>query len=222
MEFDTATVSNAIEKFGVRDPTEGYASRDVECYYPELGTLVGFAVTCTVDSTTRGPRPPSRLAELIDLVEAGRKPAVVVCQYVGADRSRGCFAGDVLAALLHRLGAVGLVTDAPTRDLQTIQLRAPGFHMFGYGAVASHGNGSIVDVNLPVVIQGLRVEPGDLIHGDVNGVISIPMAIAGRVAASAQQVRTDEQGVFDLLADPNASIEAVKARFRSQPGIKAT
>ncbi len=212
-EFDTATVSNAIETFDVRDRTEGFASRDVRCCFPSLGSMVGFAVTCTVDTTTRGPRRPSRLGELIELVEAAPKPAVVVCQYVGSDRSRGCLAGDMIIALLQRLGAVGLVTDAPNRDIQMIQERAPGFHLFGSGLVASHGNSSIEAVNVPVTVGGMHVNPGDLIHGDVNGVITIPNQIAYELPARASQVRAEEQDVFDLIANPNVDLAVIKSRF---------
>ena len=213
-DFDTATVSNAIETFEVRDRTEGYASREVRCHFPELGSMVGFAVTCTVDTTTRGARRPSRLSELILLVESAPKPAVVVCQYVGEDRSRGCFAGDMIIALLQRLGAIGLVTDAPNRDLQMIPERAPGFHLFGSGMVASHGNGAIEAVNLKVIVGGLEVQPGDLIHGDVNGVISIPMEIADQLPARAARVRSEEQEVFDLIRDPKAELDVLRARFK--------
>jgi 4-hydroxy-4-methyl-2-oxoglutarate aldolase len=212
-EFDTATVSNAIETFGIRDRTEGYASREVQCHFPALGSLVGFAVTCTLDTTTRGPRRPSRLNELIELVESAPKPAVVVCQYIGPDRTRGCFAGDMIVALLQRLGAVGLVTDAANRDLQMIQDRAPGFHLFGSGMVASHGNSAIEEVNVPVSILGLDVRPGDLIHADVNGVISVPLDIAHQLPARAADVRRDEQEVFDLIQDIEVPLDVIKSRF---------
>ncbi|HEY2598932.1 MAG TPA: hypothetical protein VGJ79_10700 [Candidatus Dormibacteraeota bacterium] len=212
-EFDAATLSNAIESFDVRDRTIGFASKEVACCYPELGSMVGFAVTCTVDTTTPGPRRPTRLSDLIALVEAAPKPAIVVCQYVGKDPSRGCFAGDMVVTLLQRLGAVGIVTDAPNRDVQMIQQRAPGFHLFGSGKVASHGNGAIEGVNLTVDIGGLVVRPGDLLHGDVNGLISIPLEIAAELPGRARQVLAEEQQLVDLMRDPAADIALIKARF---------
>jgi regulator of RNase E activity RraA len=212
-EFDTPTVSNAIEGFTIRDRTEGYASAEIVCQYPDLPPMVGYALTCTVDTTTPGARRPTALAELIDALERAPKPAVIVCQYVGPNPRSGCLAGDMFATLLRRLGAIGIVTDAPNRDVQMIRERAPGFQLFGAGMVASHGNGSIGGVGSTVVVGGLTVRPGDLIHGDVNGVISIPLEIASEVAAAAAQVRVDEQAVFDLMADPSAELEAIKAQF---------
>lgn len=212
-EFDTPTVSNAIEGFTVRDRTKGYTSADIVCQYPDLPPMVGYALTCTVDTTTPGPRRPTSLAELIDALERAPKPAIIVCQYVGPNPRLGCLAGDMFATLLRRLGAIGIVTDAPNRDVLTIRERAPGFHLFGSGMVASHGNGSIGGVGSTVVVGGLTVRPGDLLHGDVSGVISVPLEIAGDVVAAAAKVRVDEQVIFDLMADSAAELDVIKARF---------
>ena len=50
--LDTPTVCNAIESFKVRGRVEGFCGMDVRCLSPELGVMVGYAVTLTVDSTT--------------------------------------------------------------------------------------------------------------------------------------------------------------------------
>lgn len=214
--FDSPTVSNAIEALGIRDRTDGYASAEIRCAYPELPPMVGFAITCTADTTTGGPLRPTRLFDLLDAIDAADYPVVVVCQYVGSDRIRGLFAGDMAASMYHRLGAVGLVTDAANRDLSTIQVRAPGFQVFGIGSVSSHGNGSINDVQVPIVVGGLRVRPGDLILGDVNGVISIPVAAGSAIVDQAERVRADEQRFFDMVADPNTSAATMKAFAEQQ------
>ena len=211
--FDTPTISNAIESFGVRDRTDGYASSEIHCEYPELGPLAAYAVTCTIDSTTGGPQRPSRLSELIDRLVQAPKPAVIVCQYVGSDRSRGCFLGDMSAALYLRLGAIGAITDMPNRDLPMIQQRAAGFHVFGVGSVASHGNGAVIDVDIPVMVGGLRVRPGDLLHGDVNGIVTVPLAIAGEVAEAAAQVWAAEQELVEMIGDPSVPLDDVKRKF---------
>ena len=50
--IDSPTVSNAIEQFNVRSLVEGYAGWDLRCAFPEIGTTIGYAVTCTGDTTT--------------------------------------------------------------------------------------------------------------------------------------------------------------------------
>lgn len=58
--IDSPTVANAIEAFEVRDPTEGYASLELRCLFPDLPPVVGYVVTCTADSTRRVKTAPAR------------------------------------------------------------------------------------------------------------------------------------------------------------------
>ena len=212
-EWDSPTVSNAIELLEHRDRTLGFASAEVRCQFPELAPMVGYAVTCTIDSSTPGGQRPTKLDDLIELLQNAPQPSVVVAQHKGPDRMRSCFVGDLSATLYHLLGAVGAVSDTPSRDISFIQQRAPGFHVFGPGVVASHGNGAFLEVDVPVVIGGMGIEPGDLLHGDLNGLLSIPLEIARDVIARCSEVRTAEQEIFDLLDTEPLPVTELKTRF---------
>src|SRR5579862_4823231 len=125
--IDSPTIANAIEAFKVRKQTEGYASRDLKCMFPELPPIVGYAVTCIADTTSPEPTGPNRLLDLFDAVGASPKPAVVVIQQQGPNRPSSCVAGDIVASSLTKLGVAGLITDAGVRDLAGMRRRAPGF-----------------------------------------------------------------------------------------------
>ena len=95
--------------------------------------------------------------------------------------------------------------------------RSAGFRYFCPGFVVSHGNPIICEINVPVTLDGLAVQPGDLLHGDVNGVLVVPADIAGRVAAQAEQVRAAERLVLDFVKSPGLTVEKLRAfqeRFR--------
>ncbi len=124
-----------------------------------------------------------------------------------------------MAALFQRFGALGVVTDAPNRDLSGIRALSPGFHVFGAGSVASHGNGAILDVDIPVEVGGLRIRPGDIIHADLNGVISVPAAIASTIPEEAAEVLEMERGLRDMIADERTSTEAIRERFASRAKV---
>ncbi len=175
-EFDTPTLSDAIETFAVRDQTDGFTSSMICLLTQRASPMVGYAVTVTFDSTTTSAErhDPTGWYNLMDAIRSAPKPVVVVSQYVGGERERGCWLGDVISTLMVRLGAVGTVTDTSVRDLPAILDRLPTFHVFAAGTVASHGNGLMLDIDVPVVVGGLAVRPGDLLHGDTNGVISVP------------------------------------------------
>jgi regulator of RNase E activity RraA len=197
--IDTPTLANLIELLEVRDRTEGYCDLRLRCLFPQLGSMVGYAVTATFDSSTPGPPPDAetsaRLFELFEAVEAAPRPSVMVFQEVGADPSRGCHCGEVMATIGKRLGCVGVVSDSGVRDVN--EVLALGLHYFAAGCVASHGNFVIKDINVPVDVAGLRIEPGDLLHGDANGLIAVPPQLRGNVAELLEQIRSSEALLMD-------------------------
>lgn len=211
--FDSPTIANAIEIFNVRDRTEGFASSELKCHFPDLPPMVGFAVTCFADSTSRAPAGPNCINDLFDAVAAAPKPTVVVIQNKGPNRMRSCFAGDMVCASLQKLGAVGLVTDGGVRDLQGIRNRAPGFQVFAGGLVVSHGVSVYLEVNCPVNICGLAVQPTDLLHGDESGLVLIPPQITESLPEQAKSVQIKESEFIRFLKSGSPSLEEVKYRL---------
>ena len=209
--FDSATVSNAIEDHQVRDRSEGYASMHLRCMYPDLKPMVGFAVTCTMDSTSPRHGRPNRLHEFLDMIAAAPQPAVVVIQDVGNDNSRSCFLGDMICGVYAKLGAVGVVTDGGVRDLSGIRKSAPGFQVFASGVVVSHGNSTKLDLGVPVSVHGLEIQPGDLLHGDANGVVEIPREVAASLPERCRQVRETEAKLFAVLQDASVTLAELKS-----------
>ena len=212
--IDSATISNAIEMFKVRGLTEGYASMELRCRFPELPPLVGYAVTCIADSTSPQPTGPNKMAELFDAVAAAPQPTVVVIQHAGPDRMRSCFAGDVVCSCLQKLGCLGIATDGGVRDIGGIRRRAPGFQVFAPGTVVSHGSATILQVGGPVSVCGLAVRPGDLLHGDESGLLTIPLNIADQVAEKARLVHEREGKIFEFLKSDAFRLEDLNARMR--------
>lgn len=204
--IDTPTLSNAIERCNVRDRTEGYLGHAVRCFFPGLGTMVGYAVTMTADSTTPGP-PPSRAyhAKWLRALADAPKPIVIVIKDVSGQPLRSCHFGEVMANSARRLGAIGVVTDGGVRDLA--EAEALGFHYFAAGAVCSHGNAQILDVQTPVEIDGVTIRPGDLVHADRNGVLIVPSEVVPEVFDQVEEVRARERRVIDFVNGPEFSVE---------------
>jgi regulator of RNase E activity RraA len=211
---DSPTVANAIERFLVRPRVDGYAGYDLRCAFPKLGTMLGYAVTCTADSTTEDRKDDRGLLHLWDALEAAPKPSVLVIQDIGTDRRRGCHMGEIMATIAKALGAVGAVSDGGLRDV--LEVDALGFQYFCPGFVVSHGRPFILDVNVPVTVSGMAVNPGDLLHGDVNGVLVVPDAVAAQVADESMKVREGEKVILDLARTPGFTVAKLRealARF---------
>jgi 4-hydroxy-4-methyl-2-oxoglutarate aldolase len=169
----SATVASAIEALGLRDRTEGYADLSLRCLVPHDLPMVGYAVTFMVDSTSPDQTPDSsRFAELLAAVAASPQPCVLVSQESGPRPERGCHVGDLLGTRAGYNGAIGVVSGSGVRDI--VGLRGLGLTAFALGTVAGRGAWTITDVGVDVVVAGLPISHGDLLHGDEDGLVSVP------------------------------------------------
>lgn len=212
-ELDGPTVSNAIEHFRVRDPVTGYSNLELRCQFPEYKPMVGYAITATADTTTPSDKRPMRMAELLDVIHAAPKPAVMVFKHVGADRLKSCFTGDMFCTSLSKMGVVGVVTDGANRDISGIRRRAPDFQIFSPGWVVSHGHVTYFDFNVTVSVCGLAIQPGDLLFGDENGLLQIPIDIADDVVKRAHEIYKAEGEFFEFLNRNDYTFQELKDRL---------
>jgi 4-hydroxy-4-methyl-2-oxoglutarate aldolase len=93
--------------------------------------------------------------------------------------------GELLSTAAKYRGAAGCVTDGLVRDVRHI--RKMGFPVFhgGIGPLDSKGRGKMMAMDVPIECGGAPVASGDLIFGDVDGVVVIPQGIADKVIKTA-------------------------------------
>jgi regulator of RNase E activity RraA len=205
---DSPTIANAIEPFKLRDRCEGFLGGSIRCLFPDLGVMVGYALTVTMTSEV-GP-PPGREGywRMWEALEEAPKPAVVVVQDISRAPTRCAYFGEVMATIASRLGAIGVVTDGGVRDLT--EVRALGLHYFAPHPVVSHGNFRIVDVSVPVVLDGQTVHPGDLLHGDANGIVVVPPSVLDQLPEAVTTIRDREKRTLDFVTSPDFTLEGLK------------
>jgi regulator of RNase E activity RraA len=209
--WPTCAISNGIELFAIRPRNEGFMLPEIKCVFPELGPMIGYAVTAVISADSpegRRIQPPRWWEEILKIPE----PRVAVIHDVD-DPVIGSFWGEVNANIHKALGCVGTVTDGSVRDLD--EVREVGFHFFSRCVTVSHAYVHLVDVGIPVKVGGLVVKPGDLILGDKHGVISIPLEIARDVPAAAQLMEDWERPIIDFCKSREFNPEGLKERFMS-------
>ena len=209
---DTPTLANAIEELNIRPRTEGFAPLDIRCLFPQFGRMCGYAVTAQVESVTRMTElDKAAFRELFAAVDASPKPAVVVMQEIGGAPQFATHCGEVMATAFQRLGGIGVVSDCGVRDIP--EVRAMGMHYFARGAVPSHAYFHIVRVSVPVQIAGFGVKPGDVLHGDENGLISVPECDIAALERAVEDVRGRERKLMEFVRSSECTLEALKQRF---------
>jgi len=208
--LDACTLANAIETFHQRLRNEGFVNSSVHCLFPELPPMLGYAATVKI----RGSAPPtaaglySDRTDWWDYILSLPAPRLVVVQDVAAQAGLGSLLGAVHVNILRALGCLGAVTNGSVRDLPAA--KKLGFHLFAGSVSVSHAYVHIVEFGAPVEIGGLRIQSGDLLHGDLHGVQSVPLAVADKIPLAAAEIIAKEQELITLCQSKEFSIEKLR------------
>jgi regulator of RNase E activity RraA len=151
-----------------------------------------------------------------DYVQSLPTPRIVVVEDVGSKVGVGALLGEVHLNILRALGCAGAITNGAVRDLPAAE--ALRFPLFSGGVSVSHSYVHLVEIGGVVEIGGLPVQSGDLLHGDVNGLQTIPPSLAVQLPAAAARMRAADQKVIALCQAPDftlAKLRAVLAELNS-------
>ncbi len=106
----------------------------------------------------------------------------------------------------HKLGAVGVVTDAGARDTDEIAIEKVPLYLQHKGRGIRPGRNELESVNRPVSIGGVLVCPGDVVVGDKDGLVVVPRAVAEQVAKYAREIldkdKAARKGLYKSLGMP--------------------
>jgi 4-hydroxy-4-methyl-2-oxoglutarate aldolase len=212
--LDTCTVSNAIERFNVRLRNEGFIVGAMRCRFPNFAPMLGYAVTGRIRSSS----PPMSGRCYYDRMDFWNymasmpQPSVLVLQDVDHTPGFGAFVGEIHANISMPLGCVGYVTNGAVRDLSSI--RELGFHLFSGSVAVSHAYAHLVDFGEPVEIGGLKISPGDLMHGDRHGVQTIPLEVVPEIPAQASKIQDEECELIEFCRSPQFSLQGLADRLQ--------
>lgn len=221
-QLDTCSVSNAIERFNVRLRNEGFVSGAVRCRFPRLPPMLGYAVTGRI-RTSSAPMTGSCYFDRIDFweyVTALPEPRVIVLEDIDHMPGMGAMVGEVHATIAMALNCVGHVTNGAVRDLPAVE--DVGFPLFSGRVSVSHSYAHIVDFGDPVMIDGLKISPGDLMHGDRHGVHTIPLSIAAEIPAMVAKIMREERELISFCRSPKFSLDGLGQRMSEMTADCAT
>lgn len=179
--LDTATLSDALDRLGIVGQCYRIAGRD-----PSF-EMAGRAFTMLCGPAAN---PPGTVGDYIDDVPDGH---VVVIDNGG--REDATIWGDILTEIAHRRGLAGTVIDGISRDVKLC--RELGYPVFSKGHWMRTGKDRVqVDqMNCAVNIGGARVQPGDILRGDPDGVVVLPQEHEEAVLAAAEEIHAAENAI---------------------------
>lgn len=209
--LDACTLANAIETFRKRLRNDGFVDHTVRCMFPHLPSMIGYAATIKV----RGSSPAFAGPEYVgstdwwDYVESLPTPRVAVVQDASERPGVGSLIGGVHANILRALNCAGVVTNGVVRNMPAAE--KIGFQLFAGGVSVSHAYVHIIEFGKPVKIGGLEIQSGDLLHGDLHGVQSVPLDIAAQIPLAAAHIIARDQELISLCQSKDFSLEKLRA-----------
>ena len=218
--LSTCVVASAIETFGVRLRNRGFTDSRLHCFFPEMPTTVGYAATARIRSSD----PPMEGHSYYergawwDSLRQVPEPRVVVVEDVDSNPGLGAFIGEVHANILLALGCVAVITNGAVRDLTGV--RKSGLQMFAANVSVSHAYAHVFDFGGTVELGGLKIRPGDLLHGDRHGVQTIPLEVANNVPAVAQEILHRRQHLIGLCRASDFSLDKLREAIH-EPDLKS-
>ncbi|MBV7330907.1 RraA family protein [Chloroflexi bacterium TSY] len=214
-DFDTPSITNVVATYpsnplclGLYNPwTENwYTDQSIRCMYPDLGPLVGYAVTCVYGL----PDPNFSRVSFMDVLEAldaSPKPTILVLEQKFPPEIAGKvgLAGGNMVTAMKAINCLGLLSNGPSRDID--EVRPMKFQYMLSGITPGHGAQAVQAVNVPVSVAGMDVAPGEIIHMDENGACKFPADKMEKVLANVKALRDEEADRMSRLSKATSAAE---------------
>ncbi|HUO92117.1 MAG TPA: RraA family protein [Rhizomicrobium sp.] len=184
-KLDTTAISDAMDRLGIAGQCLGIKPLD-----PRF-RLAGRAFTILY-----GPAgsPPGTVGDYIDDVEPG---GVVVLDNGG--RENATVWGDILTMVAHSRGVAGTVIDGACRDVAlSLQLGYPIFSR-SYSMRTGKDRVQVEAMGGVVNIGDARVNAGDLLRGDADGIVAIPRVHEDAILSAAEEIDAVEQRIREAV-----------------------
>ena len=187
-KLDTATLSDALDKLRIPGQCLGIKPRD------QKFRLAGRAYTILY-----GPLDAAKPGTVGDFIDKLGPGTVVVIDNGG--REDATVWGDILTFLANKKGLAGTVIDGACRDVHLCLSLGYPIYSRSYSMRTGKDRVQVDAEQVPVNIGDARVQPGDLLRGDADGVVCIPKSREDEVLAVAEEIDAAEAKIRGLLEE---------------------
>lgn len=210
--WNTPTIYNGWEQITKHDRTrDAFNLDEVRDFMPQMGPMVGYAVTVVCEPSERRHRAtnPKAASEYRRYVAQQAGPKIVVVQDLDKPAVIGSFWGEVTSNTHRALGCVGTITDGAIRDVD--EMTNAGFKALARRLCVGHAWVWPVRWGCAVEVFGQRIEPGQLIHADKHGFLAVPAADAPRLLEAARFMDANECNTVIAAARSTAGLPVEEA-----------
>lgn len=207
-ELYTAVVGDIMDKMGLQ---QQFLPPQIRPLKEEM-FIVGRAMTVLeadcfeeLSPNSQNPlmnKPFGLMLEALDDIKLGE---VYICS--GSSPSYA-LVGELMMTRVKMCGGAGAVVNGYTRDTNGIY--EVGLPVFGYGPYAQDQapRGKVIDFRVPIEMNGVRINPGDMIIGDIDGVCVVPQEAESEVFIRALEKARGERMVLKAIQEGMSAVEA--------------
>jgi len=198
----SAVVCDALDAVGLKSQSPRVALKPLTMQ----GVLVGRCKTTLWAEMSHVDPEPYKLELLA--VDTCQPDDVLIAAAGGTMRS-GLW-GELLSTAARRSGCVGAIIDGAVRDV--VKITQIGFPVFARGTCVydSKDRNRVIDVDVPVEIDGVQFSPGNLVIADVDGIVVVPQAVESEVISAAWEKVQAENEVRAAIAGGMSASEAFR------------
>lgn len=185
--WNTPAIYNGWEQVTESDSSkEAFNLEETRDFMPHLGAMVGYAVTCVIEpsNSKHAAVQPSPWIAYRNYLASLPGPKIIVVQDLDKPRTYGAGWGEVNANIHRALGCVGAIIDGGVRDID--EMTQVGFKTLARRLCVGHAAAIPVRWDCDVEVFGTPIKPGQLIHADQHGFLSVPPGEEGKLLAATE------------------------------------
>ncbi|GEP41958.1 RraA family protein [Brevifollis gellanilyticus] len=205
--WNTPTIYNGWEQITKCDTgAEGFNVEETRDFMPQMGPMVGYAVTLVIEPGNKSHRTtnPQAGEQYRSYIASMPGPKIIVVQDLDKPHVLGSAWGEVSANMFRALGCVGTITDGAIRDLD--EMTNAGFKALARRLCVGHAHVHPVRWGCEVEVFGRKVRPGDLIHADKHGFLVIPPEDQPKLLDAARFMDANECETVIAASRSNAGL----------------
>lgn len=207
-ELFVALVGDVLDKLGYQHQ---FLSPDIKPVNNDM-IVIGRAMTVLEADVfaenvekTNNPMMKKPFGIMFEALDSLKKNEVYICS--GAS-PRYALWGGLMSTRAKKLEAAGAVLNGYSRDTNEVEsLEFPAFSMGSY-AQDQGPRGKVIDYRVPIEFNGVRINPGDIVYGDRDGVLVVPREVEKEAFEGAIEKARGEQSVKKALENGMSTVEA--------------
>ena len=207
-ELFTAVVGDVMDKMGLLHqflPPRLQPLRDDMVAIGRALPVLEADVFTEAETNSNNPAMAKPFGLMLEALDDLKADEIYICT---GGSPRYALWGELMSTRAMKLGAAGAVVDGYSRD--TFGILQLGFPTFSSGRYAQDQGprGKVLDFRTPIEIEGVRIRPGDIVFGDIDGVLVVPHEAEEEAFTKAIEKARGEKLVQKAIEDGMSACEA--------------